>query len=48
MYFLVEMKVLELIPKEGPISVKELADIIKIDESAIGGDSHMDLRRLEE
>jgi DNA-binding MarR family transcriptional regulator len=37
MNLLVELEVLEAIPKQGSISSKDLAEIIKIDESAIGG-----------
>jgi hypothetical protein len=33
---LVELEVLEAIPKQGFISSKDLAEIIKVDESAIG------------
>lgn len=36
MNLLVELDVLEAIPKQGSISSKELAEIVKIDESAIG------------
>lgn len=35
--FLVELDVLEAIPKEKSISSKDLAEIVKVDESAIGG-----------
>ena len=37
MNLLVELEVLEAIPKQGSISSKDLAEIIKVDESAIGG-----------
>ena len=37
MNLLVELDVLEAIPKEGSISSKDLAAIVKVDESAIGG-----------
>jgi hypothetical protein len=36
---LVELEVLEAIPKQRSISSKDLAEIIKVDESAIGGTS---------
>jgi hypothetical protein len=33
---LVDMGILEAMPRQGSITAKELADVIKIDESAIG------------
>lgn len=35
LYFLVQLGVLEAIPKGGSISSEELAEVVKIDESAI-------------
>jgi hypothetical protein len=37
MNLLVELEVFEAIPKQGSISSKDLAEIVKVDESAIGG-----------
>lgn len=43
MYLLVQTGVLEAIPKDRSITSKELADIVQIDESAIGGDLSISL-----
>jgi hypothetical protein len=46
MNLLVELEVLEAIPKQGSISSKDLAEIINVDESAIGGISSTTFERL--
>ena len=43
---LIELDVLEAIPKDGSISSKDLAEIVKVDESAIGGISIAAFDRL--
>jgi hypothetical protein len=46
MNLLVELEILEAIPKEGSIRLKDLAEIVKVDESAIGGISFPTLEGL--
>ena len=43
MNLLIELDVFEAIPKQGSISSRHLAEIVKVDESAIGGDFFRDI-----